>query len=111
MARHSPGTGIDLPTILASAAAAQGEMAKARERLKDSEVVGTAGGGMVRITLGGDLLLREVSIDPAAVETGDADLVGEMFQAAMNEAMRAAQELAASMLGDITAGGLLREGL
>jgi DNA-binding YbaB/EbfC family protein len=111
MAQHSPGTGIDLPTILANAAAVQGEMAEAQQRLKDSEVVGTSGGGMVKVRLGGDLLLREVAIDPAAFETGEAELVGEMFQAAMNDAVRAAQELAASMLGGITAGGRLREGL
>jgi DNA-binding YbaB/EbfC family protein len=111
MLQHSPGTGIDLPTMLAKAAAVQGEMAKAQERLKDSGVVGTSGGGIVRVRLGGDLLLREVAIDPAAFENGDAELVGEMFQAAMNDAMRAAQELASSMLGGVTAGGQLREGL
>jgi hypothetical protein len=111
MAQHSPGTGIDLPTILANAAAVQGEMQEAQDRLKQSEVLGTSGGGMVKVTLGGDLLIRQVSIDPRALEGDDAELVGELFQAAMNEAMRAAQELAASMLGGITAGGRLREGL
>ena len=111
MAQHSPGTPIDLPAILASAAAVQGEMREAQERLTGSEVEGTSGGGMVRVRLGGDLLLREVAIDPAAFKTEDAELVGEMIQAATNEAIRAAQELAASMLGGITAGGRLREAL
>lgn len=111
MARHSPGTSIDLPTILAKAAVVQGEMQEAQDRLKGSEVVGTSGGGMVKIRLGGDLLLREVAIDPRVLESEDVELVGELFQAAMNEAMRAAQELAASMLAGITAGGRLQEGL
>jgi hypothetical protein len=86
-------------------------MQAAQQRLKESEVEGTSGGGMVRVRLGGDLLLRAVAIDPAAFEEKDAELVGDMVQAATNEAIRAAQELAASMLGGITAGGRLREGL
>jgi DNA-binding YbaB/EbfC family protein len=111
MAQHSPGTRIDLPKILANAAAVQGEMQDAQLRLKESEVEGTSGGGMVRIRLGGDLLVRQVVIDPSALEIEDVELVGEAVQAAMNEAMRAAQDLAGSMLASITAGGRLPEGL
>lgn len=110
MPRHSPGTGIDLPRVLANAAAVQGEMEDAKARLRESEVEGTSGGGMVTVRLGGDLLVREVSIDPGALEE-DAELVGEMVQAAINQAIGAARELAVSMLGGITAGGSLRKGL
>jgi nucleoid-associated protein EbfC len=111
MARHSPHTGIDLATILANAGAVQAEMQEAQDRLKESEVVGTSGGGTVKVTLGGDLLVRKVAIEPAALEGADAELIGELVQAAMNDAMRNAQQLAASMLGGITAGGRLPEGL
>lgn len=111
MAQHSPGTGIDLPAVLANAAAVQGEMQKAQDILKESEVEGTSGGGVIRVKLGGDLLVRAVTIHPSVFEDEDAELLGELFQAAMNEALRAAQELAASTLGGITAGGRLQGGL
>ncbi len=110
MPRHSPGTGINLPKVLANAVAVQGEMEEAKVRLRESEVEGRSGGGLVTVRLGGDLVVREVSVDPAALEE-DAELVGEMVQAAINQAIGAARELAASMLGGITAGGSLREGL
>jgi DNA-binding YbaB/EbfC family protein len=111
MAQHSPGTRIDIPRILANAAAVQSEMQDAQLRLKESEVEGTPGGGMVRIRLGGDLLVRQVVIDPSALEVEDVELVGEAVQAAMNQAIRAAQDLASSVLGGITAGGHFSEGL
>lgn len=111
MAQHSPGTGIDLPTVLANAAAIQAEMHKAQKQLRESEVEGTSGGGAVRVRIGGDLLVREVRIDPTALADGDVGLIGEAVQAAMNKAMLAAQELAGSILGGITAGGRLRGGL
>ena len=44
--------------------------------------------------MGGDLTLRAIAIDPEAVDPEDVELLQEMVQAAVNEALRAAQELA-----------------
>lgn len=107
MARHAPGIGIDLPKVLANAAVMQTEMQVLRDRLRQTEVEGSSGGGAVRVKLGGDFILRDVVIEASMYEDGDPELMGELIQAAVNDAMRAAQELAASMLGGITAGGSL----
>jgi DNA-binding YbaB/EbfC family protein len=85
----------------------QAEMMKAQEALKDEVVEASAGGGMVRVKISGDLELKEITIDPGAIEGGadDLELLQDMVLAAVNEAIRSAQELAARRLGGL-AGGL-----
>jgi nucleoid-associated protein EbfC len=82
----------------------QAEMAKAQEGLKNEVVEASAGGGMVTVKVSGDLEIREIRIDPAAVDPDDVELLQDMVQAATNEAIRSAQELAASKMGAATGG-------
>jgi DNA-binding YbaB/EbfC family protein len=82
----------------------QSEMLAAQETLKDEVVEASAGGGMVKVKVGGDLTLREIVIDPEAIDPEEAELLAEMVQAAVNEGFRAAQELAGSKMGGITGG-------
>ena len=82
----------------------QSDMAKAQEELKSETVEASAGGGMVTVTIGGDLELREVKIAPEAVDPEDVELLQDMVIAATNEAIRAAQELAARKMGAVTGG-------
>src|SRR5215216_1010427 len=87
----------------------QADMVKAQEELKNAIVEASAGGGMVTVKITGDLELREVRIDPAAVDPDDVELLQDMVQAAVNEAIRSAQELAASKM-NAAAGGLAGPG-
>jgi DNA-binding YbaB/EbfC family protein len=82
----------------------QADMMEAQEKLKDEVVEASAGGGMVKVKMGGDLTLREIVIDPEAIDPEDAEMLQEMVQAAVNEGLRAAQELASSKMGGITGG-------
>jgi DNA-binding YbaB/EbfC family protein len=82
----------------------QKDMELAQEELKKEIVEASAGGGMVTVKVSGDLQLREVRIDPAAVDPDDVEILGDMVLAAVNEALRMAQELAESRLGGATAG-------
>jgi nucleoid-associated protein EbfC len=83
----------------------QEEMMAAQEALKDEVVDASAGGGMVIVQVTGDLVVKSITIDPEAVDPDDVELLQDMVLAAVNEALRAAQELATSKLGGI-AGGL-----
>ena len=87
----------------------QAEMVKAQEEAQKQEVEASAGGGMVTVKITGDLEIREVRIDPEAVDPEDAELLQDMVQAAMNEAVRSAQELAAAKM-NAAAGGLAGPG-
>ncbi len=82
----------------------QAEMMKAQEQLKTEEVEASAGGGMVTVKVTGDLELREVRIDPQAVDPEDVEMLQDMVLAATNEALRSAQELAASKMQGATGG-------
>ena len=83
----------------------QADMAKAQEELKNEVVEASAGGGMVTVKISGDLEVRELKIDPEAVDPEDVELLQDMVLAAVNEALRSAQELAASKM-NAAAGGL-----
>jgi DNA-binding YbaB/EbfC family protein len=82
----------------------QAEMLKAQEQLAGEVVEASAGGGMVKVKITGGLELKEISIDPDAIDPEDAEVLQDMVLAAVNEAIRAAQELAQSKLGGITGG-------
>ena len=82
----------------------QADMMKAQEQLKDEVVEASAGGGMVTVKISGDLELREIKIDPEAVDPEDVELLQDMVLAAVNEAIRSAQELANRKLGGLSGG-------
>lgn len=82
----------------------QADMAKAQEELANEVVEASAGGGMVTVKISGDLALKDLKIDPEAVDPDDVDMLQDMVQAAVNEAIRSAQELAASKLNAATGG-------
>ncbi|HEY1273309.1 MAG TPA: YbaB/EbfC family nucleoid-associated protein [Thermoleophilaceae bacterium] len=82
----------------------QAEMVKAQEELKNEVVEASVGGGMVTVKMTGDLELRELRIDPDAVDPEDVEMLQDMVQAAVNEAIRSAQELAANKMGAATGG-------
>ncbi|HEV3227953.1 MAG TPA: YbaB/EbfC family nucleoid-associated protein [Solirubrobacteraceae bacterium] len=83
----------------------QQDMLAAQEQLKHEEVEGSAGGGMVTVRVTGDLEVKSVTIDPEAVDPEDVEVLADMVVAATNQALKAAQELAASRMGGL-AGGL-----
>jgi DNA-binding YbaB/EbfC family protein len=82
----------------------QAEMMKAQEGLKDEVVEASAGGGMVTVKVSGELEIKDLKIDPEAVDPEDVEMLQDMVLAATNEALRAAQELAAQRMSAATGG-------
>jgi nucleoid-associated protein EbfC len=83
----------------------QEDMLAAQESLKDEVVEASAGGGMVKVVVTGDLVVKSITISKEAVDPDDIELLQDMVLAAIQEGLRSAQELAASKLGGL-AGGL-----
>jgi DNA-binding YbaB/EbfC family protein len=96
---------MDMGQMLKQVQQMQAEMMKAQEQLKGEVVEASAGGGTVKVKMSGDLVLQEVTIDPEALDPEDAEVLADMVMAAVNEAIRSAQELATQRMGGI-AGGL-----
>ncbi len=82
----------------------QKDMVAAQEQLANETVTSSAGGGMVTVTITGDLVLKDITIDPDAIDPEDPELLQDMVMAAVNEALRQAQEMAATKMGGLTGG-------
>jgi DNA-binding YbaB/EbfC family protein len=82
----------------------QQDMVAAQEQLKNETVEASAGGGMVKVVVSGDLEVKSIAIDPAAIDPDDPELLQDMVLAAVNEGLRSAQELAANKMGGLTGG-------
>jgi len=80
----------------------QNRLAKAQEELESMSVEGSAGGGVVRVTMTGKQEVTEVVIEAEAAE--DIDLLQDLVAAAVNDAFTRTQELAAEKMGAVTGG-------
>lgn len=82
----------------------QQEMAKAQEELENKEVVGTAGGGVVKVTMTGHKQLRGIEIAPEVIDPDDAEMLQDLITAAFNEALKQVEELVNKDMGKFTGG-------
>jgi DNA-binding YbaB/EbfC family protein len=82
----------------------QADMARAQEEIALAEVQASSGGGMVTVTMTGALEVKSVRIDPGAIDPDDPDLLADLVMAAVNEALRSAQQLAADRMEQATGG-------
>ena len=104
MARGGGPGGFDVNALMKQAQQMQTQMLEAQEKLKDETVEASAGGGMVKVVVGGDMTLREITIDPEAIDPEEAEMLEEMVKAAVDAGLRAAQDLASTKLGGVTGG-------
>jgi nucleoid-associated protein EbfC len=87
----------------------QRQMQETQERLAEEVVEGTAGGGAVVAKVRGDATVESITIDPDALD--DAEMLGDLITAAVNEGLRNARQLAAERLGSLTQGMGLPPGM
>src|ERR1051325_9993534 len=94
----------DMNKLLKQAQQMQTDMAKAQEELANEVVEASAGGGMVVVKATGAGELKEIKIDPKAIDPDDPEFLEDAVLAAVNEALRSAQALAQSKLGGMMGG-------
>jgi DNA-binding YbaB/EbfC family protein len=95
---------MDFEKLMRQAQQMQEQMAKAQDELKNETVEASAGGGMVTVKATGALEITEIKISPQAIDPDDPELLADMVQAAVNEALRSAQSLVESKLGSAMGG-------
>lgn len=91
--------------LLEQAQQMQQMLTAAQEQLAQEEVTGTAGGGLVSVTMTGQGQVTAVTIAPAAVDPDDVESLQDLVVAAFRDASRAVDELTAGRMGPL-AGGL-----
>ena len=82
----------------------QQDMMKMQAELEEKEYEATSGGGMVKAVVSGKKELIRLEIDPEAVDPEDVEMLQDMVVAAVNEAMRAAQNAANAGMSKLTGG-------
>ena len=82
----------------------QADMERVQLELQNEYVSASAGGGAVTATVSGGLEVKSIIIKPEIVDPEDVELLSDTIVAAVNEAMRAAQEHAQRRIGEITGG-------
>lgn len=82
----------------------QEEMGKTQEALGDETLSVTAGGGAIEVVITGHQHIQSITIDPEVVDPEDVEMLQDLIVAAVNEAVKASQEMAADRLGGLTGG-------
>jgi nucleoid-associated protein EbfC len=82
----------------------QADMEAAQAALAAETVEGSAGGGMVKVTVSGSGDLQRVSIDPSVVDPEDIETLEDLVVAAVADGLRRAAELQSTRLGSVTGG-------
>jgi nucleoid-associated protein EbfC len=104
-----PASGMDMQQLLAAAQQMQEQLMSAQQELADTEVEGTAGGGLVTAKVNGQGELVDLTIAAAAIEPADpeetAQTIADLVLAAVRDAYRAAGDLQQQKMGPL-AGGL-----
>ena len=95
----------NLQKMLAEAQAMLAAEQEAQEKLKKQTVEASAGGGSVKVVMTGDMRMQSLTIDPDAVDPDDVEMLQDLLIAALNEALRMAEELQQSQLGASEGGG------
>ena len=80
------------------------EVQRLQQELEEKEYEATAGGGVVKAVISGKKTLKSVTIDPEAVDPEDVEMLQDLVVAAVNEALRKAEEDMNSSMGKLTGG-------
>jgi DNA-binding YbaB/EbfC family protein len=104
-----PGGQPNLQQLMKQAQKMQQQLAVAQAELAEAEVTGTAGGGLVTVTMTAAGEFRSVKIDPKAVDPDDVETLEDLVLAAVHNASEAARTMSEEKMGPI--GGGLGGGL
>ena len=99
-----PGGQPNLQQLMKQAQKMQEQMAEAQAALAEAELTGTAGGGLVTVTIKGTGEVTAVRIDPKAVDPDDVETLEDLVLAAFHNATGAVRELTEQKMGPLTAG-------
>jgi len=96
--------GGNINQLMKQAQKMQKDMARLQEELENKTVEATAGGGAVTVVATGKKEIKEIIIKPEVVDPDDVEMLQDLILAAVNEALRKAEEMAASEMSKITGG-------
>jgi DNA-binding YbaB/EbfC family protein len=93
-----------LGDLMKKAQQMKSRMDKIQEELAAKEIEAGAGGGMVTVTVTGAQEITGIVIDPSVIDPDDREMLQDLVQAAVNEALRKSREMMAEEMAKITGG-------
>ena len=108
MAKHGGFPGGAMPgnmaNLMKQAQRMQRQMEDSQKELETKEFTAKSGGGAVEVTVNGKKEMLKVTISPEAVDPDDVEMLQDMIVAAVNEAMKQADEASQELMGKMTGG-------
>lgn len=106
-----PGGMGNMGNMMKQAQKMQKEMMKLQEEIEQRTVEASAGGGAVTVVITGKKEIKSITLNPEIVDPDDIEMLQDLIMAAVNEAIRQADEMAAKEMSKITGGLNLPGGL
>lgn len=101
----------DIMGLMKKAGEMQEKMQAMQEEAANAEVSGSAGGGLVSVTMSGKGEMRGLSIDPSLFKDEDVEILEDLIMAAHNDAKAKSESLMQEKMQDLTAGLPLPPGM
>ena len=102
---------MNIQSMLKKAQELQVKMTQVQEELKAKEIIGSAGGGKVKVTMNGAQEVTAIAIDPEVVKADEADLLEDLVLAAFRDARGKVTKMVEEEMSRVTAGSGLPPGL
>jgi len=101
-----PGGGMpgNMNQLMKQAQRMQRQMEEAQAQIEETEMTGSAGGGVVEVTVSGKKEITKIHINPEAVDPEDVEMLEDLVMAAANEALRKVDEVSAASMSKFTGG-------
>ena len=104
MAKGMPPMGGNMNNILKQAQRLQKQMEDVKAELSKRTVEVSTGGGAVRAVANGDKHIVEIKIKPEVVDPEDVEMLEDLVLAAVNEALKKAEDMMSAEMGKLTGG-------
>ena len=102
---------MNIQAMLKKAQALQAKMTQVQEELKTRDVIGSSGGGKVKVTMNGAQEVTAIAIDPEVVKPDEADLLEDLVLAAFRDARGKVTKMVEEEMGKVTEASGLPPGL
>ena len=101
----------DLMGMMKQAKDLQDRMQRLQEEVAALTIEGSAGGGLIRVTMNGKSELKNIKIDPSLLKSDEAEILEDLIVAAINDARTKAEQKLAAKMGELTGGLALPPGM
>jgi len=101
----------NLGNLMKQAQEMQAKMGEMQQRMQEMEISGTAGGGMVQVTISGKGDLRGLNIDKSIIDPEEKEMMEDLIVAAFNDAKTKAEEVMKEQMAEVTGGLKLPPGM